>query len=101
MNRRTKNEVPSARRGVEIKNGPTIQSPNEMQFLQAVEQSPGIVLLRCTFYVVALYPQEMQNCTILHIVTSDKRPPINLSPGRGGTFRPTHVTARETTDGAS
>ena len=45
-------------------------------------KQPGIVLLRCTFYMAALYPQQMQNLTIVHVVTSAPRPAVDLHPGR-------------------
>lgn len=50
-------------------------------------RSPSDTLMRCTFYVCAIHRPCMQNVTIVHVVTSEKRPPIDLSPGRWSVLR--------------
>uniref|UniRef100_A0A7S3PD26 BZIP domain-containing protein n=2 Tax=Amphora coffeiformis TaxID=265554 RepID=A0A7S3PD26_9STRA len=52
-------------------------------------RSPGPILMRCTFYVTAIYPVEMQDVTIIHVVAyhGKSRPPVDLDPKRWEVLR--------------
>ena len=45
-------------------------------------KSPGHGLTRCIFYLVHVFCQYVQDTIFLHVVTSQKRPPLDLDPVR-------------------
>ena len=47
-----------------------------------LSHSPQDGLLRCIFYLVYAHGPIVQNTTFLHVVTSEKRPPLDLDPHR-------------------
>lgn len=49
-------------------------------------RSPRHGLTRCVFYLQSVYPEESLSITFIHVVTSAKRPPLDLDPSRWQIF---------------